>query len=102
MDRSDVMQLVAVRYTEDAIGQRIPAETARDVFCNVASVSASEWFEAGRSGMQAALKVTVFEPDYRGEQIAWWTACGMGFTAPTAPKMRRWNCIWRLRRGYEQ
>lgn len=70
MDRSDVMQLVAVHYTEDAIGQRIPAETARDVFCNIASVSASEWFEAGRSGMQAALKVTVFEPDYRGESIA--------------------------------
>lgn len=70
MDRSDVIQLVAVHYTEDAIGQRIPAETAREVFCNIASVSASEWFEAGRSGMQAALKVTVFEPDYRGEQIA--------------------------------
>lgn len=70
MDRSDVMQLVAVRYSEDDIGQRIPAETARNVFCSIASVSASEWFEAGRSGMKAALKVTVFEPDYRGEQIA--------------------------------
>ncbi len=70
MDRSDVIQLVAVRYSEDDIGQRIPAETARDVFCSIASVLASEWFEAGRSGMQAALKVTVFEPDYRGEQIA--------------------------------
>ena len=70
MDRSDVIQLVAVRYSEDDIGQRIPAETARNVFCSIASVSASEWFEAGRAGMQAALKVTVFEPDYRGEQIA--------------------------------
>lgn len=70
MDRSDVIQLVAVRYSEDAIGQRIPAETAREVFCNIASVSASEWFEAGRAGMQAALKVTMFAPDYRGEQIA--------------------------------
>ena len=70
MDRSDVIQLVAVRYSEDDIGQRIPAETARNVFCSIASVSATEWFEAGRSGMQAALKVTVFEPDYHGEQIA--------------------------------
>lgn len=70
MDRSDVIQLVVVRYSEDDIGQRIPAETARNVFCSIASVSASEWFEAGRAGMQAALKVTVFEPDYRGEQIA--------------------------------
>lgn len=70
MDRSNVMQLIAATYTEDAIGQRIPAETARNVFCNVASVSATEWFEAGRSGMQAALKVTMFAPDYHGEQIA--------------------------------
>lgn len=70
MDRSNVMQLITKKYTEDAIAQWIPAETARNVFCNIASVSASEWFEAGRSGMQAALKVTVFEPDYHGEQIA--------------------------------
>lgn len=70
MDRSNVMQLITKTYTEDAIAQRIPAETARNVFCSIASVSASEWFEAGRSGMQAALKVTMFAPDYQGEQIA--------------------------------
>ena len=70
MDRSNVMQLITKTYTEDAIAQRIPAETARTVFCSIASVSASEWFEAGRAGMQAALKVTMFAPDYRGEQIA--------------------------------
>lgn len=70
MDRSSVMQLIAVTYAEGDIGQRVPAETARDVFCNIASVSANEWFEAGRAGMQAALKVTMFAPDYQGEQIA--------------------------------
>ena len=70
MDRADVMQLIAVTYTDDDINQKIPAETARSVFCNVASVSAREWFEAGRAGMQAALKVTLFAPDYQGEQIA--------------------------------
>lgn len=70
MDRADVMQLITVTYTDDDINQKIPAETARNVFCNVASVSANEWFEAGRAGMQAALKVTMFAPDYQGEQIA--------------------------------
>lgn len=48
MDRSNVMQLITKTYTEDAIAQRIPAETTRNVFCSIASVSASEWFEAGR------------------------------------------------------
>ena len=40
MDRANVMQLIAVTYTDDDINQKIPAETARNVFCNVASVSA--------------------------------------------------------------
>ena len=31
MDRSNVMQLITKTYTEDAIAQRIPAETARDL-----------------------------------------------------------------------
>ena len=100
MDRSNVMQLITKTYTEDAIAQRIPAETTRNVFCSIASVSASEWFEAGRAGMQAALKVTMFAPDYQGEQIAvvdGGTAC----TVLTAQKMRPWSFIWRERRVYE-
>ncbi len=70
MDRSSVIQLVAVTYADDAIGQRRQIETNSTVFCAIASVSASEWFEAGRAGMQAALKVTMYAPDYHDEQIA--------------------------------
>lgn len=69
MERANVLQLIAVTYTEDAIGQQVPAETARTVFCTVSSVSASEWFEAGRNGLRPALRATVFAPDYNGEDL---------------------------------
>ena len=70
MDRASTIQLIAAAYKDDDIAQKIPEETARTVFCSVASVSSSEWFEAGRAGMRAALKITMFAPDYAGEQIA--------------------------------
>ena len=70
MDRSHVAQLIAVTCKQDAIAQQVKAETAREVFCHVASVSAAEFFDAGRSGLRAALKITVFDADYHCESIA--------------------------------
>lgn len=70
MDRSRVLTLIGVTYTEDAIGQKIPSETSRDVFCNMASVSASEWFDGGKVGLNPEYRATLFFPDYHGEQIA--------------------------------
>ena len=70
MDRSDVIKLFTQSYAMDEIGQQIAAETAREVFCNVGSVSRAEWFDAGRNGMKPQYKVTMFAPDYAGETIA--------------------------------
>lgn len=69
MDRSKVANLIATTYTTDSIGQRVPTETPRTIFCDVASVSASEWFEAGRNGFKPQYRVTMFRPDYEGEAI---------------------------------
>lgn len=69
MDRSRVLTLISETYTEDAIGQQVPQESRRDVFGNVSSVSASEFFDAGRSGLKPEWRVTLFSPDYSGEEI---------------------------------
>ena len=45
------------------------SETRQRVFCNVQSVSTSEWFEGGRSGLNPVYRFTMFEPDYNGEEI---------------------------------
>lgn len=68
MDRSNVLYLLTKTYTEDNLKQRIPTETSRKVFCDVSSVSQSEFFEAGRNGLKAAFQVTMFAYDYHGEQ----------------------------------
>lgn len=70
MDKSRVLTLIGVTYAADSIGQLIPQETRRDVFCNLSSVSASEWFEAGRAGLNAEHRAIMFVHDYAGEELA--------------------------------
>lgn len=70
MDRSRVLTLVGVSYIEDSIGQRVPQEAPRNVFCDITSVSASEWFEGGKAGLNPTYRAVVFATDYQGEQIA--------------------------------
>lgn len=69
MDRSSVIKLISQTYTQDAIGQQVPHEISRSVYCNVASVSAKEWFDAGQVGLNPQYKLTLFAPDYQGEAI---------------------------------
>lgn len=69
MDRSAVITLIKRTFAADSIGQQIPTETTRDVFCSVSSISQSEWFEAGRNGLKAEYRVDMFFPEYEGEEI---------------------------------
>ena len=69
MDRSQTIYLISEEYTEDAYGVLKPTQTRRQVFCNVSSVSASEWFEGGRNGLNPEWRFTMFAYDYQGEEI---------------------------------
>lgn len=68
MDRSEIAVLIGKTYKEDAIGQRIASETKREVFCGIGSISGSEKLEAGRNGITAEYKLSMFQPDYQGEE----------------------------------
>lgn len=59
--------LISVSYRVDGLMQRIPVETKRKVIGLVGSISASEFFEAGRSGLKPQCRVSLFAPDYNGE-----------------------------------
>lgn len=67
MDRSRVLTLISKTFRVDGIQQRIAEEVRRDVFCNVRSVSQSEFYAAGAAGFKPQLLVTMFEPEYNGE-----------------------------------
>lgn len=69
MDRSDVLTLIATTYQADGYGVQKATETRRNVFCNVSSVTRTEWFEGGRNGLNPELRFTMFFYDYAGEEL---------------------------------
>lgn len=69
MSRSTTITLIAVTTERDANGVFRETESAREVFAKVDSVSASEFFDGGRNGLNPALRFLVFTGDYNGEQI---------------------------------
>lgn len=67
MGRDHVAQLISTTYKSDAIGQQVPTETKREVFCEVEGIRQSEWFGAGQKGLKPQFMLTVFVDDYQGE-----------------------------------
>lgn len=70
MDRSEVIKLITVSYSVDEIGQRIPVERESTHYCQLSSVSQSEWFEAGRNGLKAEYRAVMPCEEYNGEEVA--------------------------------
>lgn len=69
MDRSTVITLIKSTYTKDAYGVSKRSETKRQVMAQVNSVTATEFFEGGRNGLNPEYKFTMFLFDYEGERI---------------------------------
>lgn len=74
MDRCAVLTLIKSRYGKDAMGQSVPESTPqegdrREVFCQIGSVSAAEWLEAGKKGINPQFRATMFADEYEGEQL---------------------------------
>lgn len=69
MVRSDVITLVAVTRTQNEYGQWVASESTKDVYCEVDSVSQSEFFEGGRNGLNPEYRFTMFFADYNNEPI---------------------------------
>ena len=64
-----VAALISLEHEADALGQLVPKEVSREVFCRVGSISQNEWYAAGNAGLKAQLKLTLFSGDYQGEAI---------------------------------
>lgn len=70
MDRSDVIKLIPVTYAKDTAGiPRASEGEPREVMCQVNSVTRSEFFEAGRNGLNPEFVFRVFFGDYEGERL---------------------------------
>lgn len=69
MDRSSVISLISETKTKNEYGVYQTTTSSRDVFCQVNSVSRSEFFEAGRNGLNPEYEFTMFASDYNGEKV---------------------------------
>lgn len=69
MDKSEVITLIAETKTQDDYGVWQTTTSERDVFCQVDSVTRSEFFEAGRNGLNPEFRFTMFFGDYAGERM---------------------------------
>ena len=69
MDRSDLIYLIGTTKTQDQYGVWRETPSKRAVYCQVNSVSAQEFFEAGRNGLNPAFRMVMFFADYEGEMI---------------------------------
>lgn len=69
MDRSNVIKLISSTKTQDNNGVWRETLTERQVFCDVSSVTASEFFEGGRNGLNPEFRMTIFAGDYQGETM---------------------------------
>lgn len=70
MDRSKVLYLISAEQTQNTNGEYVRSTASRKVYCNLRSVSRSEWSTAGDFGLRAEYQATIFGPDYHGEEIA--------------------------------
>lgn len=69
MDRSAVIYLITETWAKDDLGVMRSTQTRRKTFANVTSVTASEWFEGGRNGLNPELRFRMFGPEYHNEEI---------------------------------
>ena len=69
MDRSDVLTLISQTRTQDDYGRWIPNTSERQVYVQVDSITHSEFYDAGRNGLNPEYRFTMFAYDYQGEEL---------------------------------
>ncbi len=69
MDRSNVIKLITESKVKNSLGVYETALIYKQVFCNVSSVTMSEFFEGGRSGLTPVYRMSMFGGDYSGEKM---------------------------------
>lgn len=65
----DMCFLIVQEMKDDHLGQHIPIEKKRQVFCAQTSIYSQEFFSAGQSGIKSTLMLVVDSEEYDGQQI---------------------------------
>lgn len=66
---ADIITLLKKSITTDAYGNEEVSEAEKTVFCEVDSISQSEFFAAADTELNPEYRFTVFFGDYNGEDV---------------------------------
>lgn len=64
-----VLTLIKTTQEQDSYGIWQSTNESREVFAQVHSITRSEFFNAGRNGLNPAFQFTVFQGDYNNEVL---------------------------------
>ena len=71
MTREGIVTLEIPVYGRDALGQFVKTGSElMEIFCEIGSVSQSEWASAGLNGLKSEYRVTVWADEYRNATAA--------------------------------
>lgn len=62
------LSLICNNYITDRIGQLIPVEDKKEVFCDVISISSKEFSNAGVLGLKPVIAFKIWTNEYNGEE----------------------------------
>lgn len=65
----DTLILLSTTYEQNKYGVDVPTNTEKEIFCDRRSISRSEFFNAGRNGLNPQYVFTVFKGEYNGETV---------------------------------
>lgn len=74
----DILFLIHTSEEQDATGVWRQIDKRRKVMCKIGSITRSEFFAAGRNGLNPELAFTVFVGDYNGERTVEYHGRGYG------------------------
>ena len=66
---SDVIKLIKQAITTDKYQREVATETSTDVFCEVYSITQTEFYAAANTELNPEYRFNVFFGDYNGESI---------------------------------
>ena len=70
MDRSDVINLIKESPVQSPDYTWTSQETSQEVFCDVRSITRTEWFEAGRNGIEhPEFLFVMYRDEYDGQKV---------------------------------
>lgn len=66
---ADILLLIAQAITVDEYGREVATETERQVYCEVYSISQTEFYAASNTELNPEYRFNVFFGDYHGEDV---------------------------------